>query len=57
MRECTLDMYRIQEENVSTEGGGPKYNNHRSFNLGNRGGFGRGQGRGNFGREGRRPII
>jgi hypothetical protein len=34
MREITLDMYKIQEENVTTEGGG-KYNNPRGFNQGN----------------------
>jgi hypothetical protein len=37
-------MYKIQEENVVTEGGG-KYNNPRGFNQGNQGGFGRGRGR------------
>jgi hypothetical protein len=31
MRERTSDMYRIQEENVATEGDGPKYNNRRGF--------------------------
>jgi hypothetical protein len=50
-------MYRIQKENVVTEGGGPQYNNERGFNPGNRGGLGRGRGRGNFGRGGRRLII
>jgi len=34
MRESTSDMYRIQEENVATEGVGPSYNNQRGFNLG-----------------------
>jgi hypothetical protein len=57
MREHTSDMYRIQEENVATEGGGQQYNNQRGFNPGNRGNFGRGRGRGNFGRGGRGPII
>jgi hypothetical protein len=42
MREHTSNMYRIQEENVAIEGGGSQYNNKRSFNPGNRGGFGRG---------------
>jgi hypothetical protein len=55
MREHTSDMYIIQEENVVTEGG--QYNNQRGFNQGNRGGFGRGRGRENFGRGGRGPII
>jgi hypothetical protein len=45
MRECTLDMYNIQEENVATKGDGPQYNNQRGFNLGNTGNFGRGRGR------------
>jgi hypothetical protein len=39
------------------EGGGPKYNNQRLFNPVNRGNFGKGRGRGNFGRGGRGPII
>jgi hypothetical protein len=42
MRECTSDMYKIQEENVAAEGGGPQYNNQRGFNPGNIGNFGRG---------------
>jgi hypothetical protein len=50
-------MYRIQEKNIVIEGGVPKYNNRRGFNLGNRGGFGIGRGRGIFGRGGRGPII
>jgi hypothetical protein len=41
MREHTLDMYRIREENVTIEVRGPKYNNQRGFNPGNRGNFGR----------------
>jgi hypothetical protein len=53
MRECTSDMYRIQEENVVTDIGGQKYNNRRGFTPGNKGNFGRGRGRGNFGRGGR----
>jgi hypothetical protein len=57
MREHTSYMYKIQEENVVIEGGGPQYNNQRGFNPGNRGNFGRGRGRGNFGRGGRGPII
>jgi hypothetical protein len=57
MREHTSDMYRIQEENVAAEVGGPQYNNQRGFNQGNKGNFGRGRGRGNFGRGGRGPII
>jgi hypothetical protein len=40
--ECTSDVYRIQEENVTEEGGGAQYNNQRGFNQGNRGKFGRG---------------
>jgi hypothetical protein len=40
-----------------TERGGPQYNNQRGFNLGNGGKFGRGRGRGNFGRGGRGLII
>jgi hypothetical protein len=52
MRESMSDMYRIQEENAATEGDGPQYNNHRGFNQGNIGNFGRGLGRGNFGRGG-----
>jgi hypothetical protein len=39
MREHTSDIYRIQEENVAIEGGGPEYKNHRIFNPGNQGGF------------------
>jgi hypothetical protein len=27
MRECTSYMYKIQEENVVKDGGGPRYNN------------------------------
>jgi hypothetical protein len=50
MREKTSDMYKIQEENDTTKGGGSQYNNQIGFNPGNRGNFGRGQGRGNFGR-------
>jgi hypothetical protein len=50
-------MYRIQEESVVTKRGGPQYYNQRGFNLGSRGGFGRGRGRGNLGRGVRRPII
>jgi hypothetical protein len=57
MRECTSNMYRIQEENVVVEGGGPQYKNQIGFNQGNRGKFGRGRGKGNFGRGGRGPII
>jgi hypothetical protein len=57
MRECTSDMYKIQEENVVAEGGGPQYNNKRGFNLGNKGKFDRGRGKGNFGRGGKEPII
>jgi hypothetical protein len=57
MRESTLDMYKIQEENVVEEGGAPQYNNKIIFNLGNKGNFGRGRGKGNFGRGGRGPII
>jgi hypothetical protein len=34
MRECTSNMYKIQEENVGIEGGG-KYNNRRGSNQGN----------------------
>jgi hypothetical protein len=49
-------MYRIQEENVVTEGGG-KYNNQRGFNQENQGRFGMGRGRSNFGRGERGPII
>jgi hypothetical protein len=55
MRERT--SYRIQEENVATKEGGSHYNNQRGFNLGNRVKFGRGKGKGNFGRRGRGPII
>jgi hypothetical protein len=57
MRECTSDMYTIQEENVAIEGGGPKYNNQRGFNPGNRGNFSRVPGRGNFCIGGRGMII
>jgi hypothetical protein len=49
MRERTTNMYRIQEENGVTKGGGPQYNNQRGFNQGNRGNFDRGQGRGGRG--------
>jgi hypothetical protein len=42
MRECTSDMYMIQEDNVVIEGRGPQYNKKRGFNLGNRRKFGRG---------------
>jgi hypothetical protein len=41
MREHTSYMYMIHEENVTTDGGGPWYNNQRGFNLWNRGSFGR----------------
>jgi hypothetical protein len=57
MRERTLDAYKIQEENVTAEGGIPQYNTPRGFNQGGRGGFGRGRGCGGFGRGGRGPII
>jgi hypothetical protein len=50
LREHTSNIYRIQEENIETEGGGAQYNNQRGFNQGNRWKFGRGQRRGNFGR-------
>jgi hypothetical protein len=46
MRECTSDMYKIQEENVAIEGGCPQYNNPRGFNPRNRGNFVRVRGRG-----------
>jgi hypothetical protein len=36
MREFTLDMYIIQEDNVAIEGGG-KCKNQRGFNQGNQG--------------------
>jgi hypothetical protein len=52
LRERTSDMYQIQEENTSAEGGGAQYNNQRGFNQGNKGNFGRGRGRGTFGRGG-----
>jgi hypothetical protein len=42
MRGCTSNMYMIQEENATIDGGGPQYNNHRGFTPGNRGNFGRG---------------
>jgi hypothetical protein len=42
MRECTLYMYMIQEENVVVEKGDPQYNNQRGFNPGNTKNFGRG---------------
>jgi hypothetical protein len=45
MREHTSDAYKIQEENVSREGGVPQYNTLRGFNQGGRGGFNRGQDR------------
>jgi hypothetical protein len=48
MREHTLDMYKIEEENDAIEGGGTQYNNKREFNPGNIG---------NFGRVGRGSII
>jgi hypothetical protein len=57
MRECTSDMYGIQEENVVAKGGGVPYNNQRGFNQRNKGNFGRGRGRGNFSRGGRGQII
>jgi hypothetical protein len=57
MRERTSYMYMIQEENFSTEVGGPQYNNQTSFNQGNIGNFDKGRGRGNFGRGGRGWII
>jgi hypothetical protein len=41
MKERTKNMYKIQEENVVTKGGG-KYNTPRGFNQGKQGGFGRG---------------
>jgi hypothetical protein len=53
MRECTSDMYRIQEENVAAEVGSLQYNNQRGFNQANIGKFFQGCSRGNFGREGR----
>jgi hypothetical protein len=56
MMECTSDMYKIKEKLVAVEGGDMQYNNQRGFNLGNRGKFGKGQGRRNFGR-GRGPTI
>jgi hypothetical protein len=34
MRECTSDAYKIQEENVTVEGGVPQYNTLRGFNQG-----------------------
>jgi hypothetical protein len=34
MRERTSDMYRIQEENDATEGGGPHYNIQKGLNQG-----------------------
>jgi hypothetical protein len=57
LREHTSDMYMIQEENVAAEGGGAQYNNKRGFNYWNKGNFGRGRGRGAFGRGGQGPII
>jgi hypothetical protein len=57
MRECTLDMYKIQEENVVSNIGGQQYNNQIGFTPGNRGKFGIGRRRGNFGRGGRGSII
>jgi hypothetical protein len=57
LRERTSYMYRIQEENVAVEGGGLQYNNQRGFNQGNKGNFGRGRGRGIFGRGGQGSII
>jgi hypothetical protein len=40
MRECTSNMYKIQEENVAVEGGGLQFNNQIGFNPWNRGNFG-----------------
>jgi hypothetical protein len=57
MRERTSDMYRIKEDNVASEGGGQQYNNQKGFNPGNNENFGKGRGRGIFGRGGRGPII
>jgi hypothetical protein len=50
-------MYKIKEENVMIDEGGQQYNNQRGFTSGNRGNFGRGRGRENFGRGGRGLII
>jgi hypothetical protein len=52
LRECTSDIYRIQEENTDVDGSGAQYNTQRGFNQGNKENFGRGRGRGNFGRGG-----
>jgi hypothetical protein len=35
IRECSSDMYMIQEENVAIDESTPQYNNHRGFNPGN----------------------
>jgi hypothetical protein len=56
MRDCMTNMYMIQEENVVTEEGW-KYNTPRGFNQGNQGGFAKVQGRTNFERGGRGPIV
>jgi hypothetical protein len=53
MRERTLDMYSIQEENVKTNGGGQQYNNHRIFSPRNIRNFGRGRGTKKFVRGGK----
>jgi hypothetical protein len=50
-------MYRIQEERIYAEGGGVPYENKRGFNQGYKGKFGRGRGRGTFGRGAHRLII
>jgi hypothetical protein len=42
MRECTSDMYRIQEENVVADGGGKQYDNKKGLDPWSKGNFGRG---------------